>query len=182
MPTSNVQKENPHGLNDMELQFCREYIIDFNGTKAAERAGYSEKTASQQASALLTRPKVQAHLLELKEQRAKRTGITADRVVQELAKIGFSNIQDFMNGTMEINNLNTIKRSKTAAISGIKIKKTKIPDTDIDIDIIEFKLHDKTKALDLLGRHLGIYEKDNKQREAGVIMYIPDNGRKDKSN
>ncbi|GAG09126.1 unnamed protein product, partial [marine sediment metagenome] len=75
--------------------FCEEYIIDFNGAQAAVRSGYSSKTARTQASALLTKPDIQLEILAAIKKRSERTGITQDRVILELARIAFSDMNDY---------------------------------------------------------------------------------------
>lgn len=141
-------------LNAKQTRFCEEYIIDLNGTQAAIRAGYSKKTANRIASELLTKPDIKARIEELKAERSKRTGITADRVLQELALIGFSNITDFLaikdvkkTRTVEIFKTGDIKDGKEAAIS--EVKQTK--------DGISLKLHSKTDALHKIGIHLDMF-------------------------
>jgi phage terminase small subunit len=73
-------------LNERQRQFVREYIIDFNGTAAAIRAGYKKNSAKQQASELLTLPNIQAALSVEKAERVKRTQIDQDWVVKVLTK------------------------------------------------------------------------------------------------
>ena len=77
-------------LTDKQKRFCEEYLIDLNATKAAIRAGYKEKTAYAQGQRLLKKVEAQEYLQELMDERSKRTEITADRVLQELAAIAFS--------------------------------------------------------------------------------------------
>lgn len=77
-------------LTDKQEIFCKEYIIDFNATRAAEAAGYSKKTARFQGSENLSKPYIQCRIKELTADRNERTEITADRVVQELAKFAFN--------------------------------------------------------------------------------------------
>jgi phage terminase small subunit len=83
-------------LTPNQARFVEEYIVDLNGKQAAVRAGYSPKTAEVQASRLLKYAQVQAALKAAVQARSRRTGITADRVVLELAKLAFSNIFDFI--------------------------------------------------------------------------------------
>jgi len=83
-------------LNVKVLTFCEEFIVDLNGKQAAIRAGYSAKTAHVQASRLLTNAKVQEKIAELQLLRSKRTEITADMVLNELAYVGFAKITDFL--------------------------------------------------------------------------------------
>lgn len=68
-------------------RFCQEYVIDYNGTAAAARAGYSEKRAAAQASTLLKREDVMARVAELQREQTRRLGLSADRVVMELWEI-----------------------------------------------------------------------------------------------
>ncbi len=73
-------------MTPKQESFCREYLVDLNATAAAHRAGYSERTAKQQGSRLLTNVDVQAAIMEAQEARAERTGLTQDAVVQGLLK------------------------------------------------------------------------------------------------
>ena len=77
-------------LTDKQEVFCKEYIIDFNATRAAIAAGYSEKTARKIGSENLAKLDIQHRIKELTGERNERTEITADRVVQELAKFAFN--------------------------------------------------------------------------------------------
>lgn len=74
-------------LNDQQRFFCREYIIDFNGQRAAVAAGYSKKTARFQASDILTRPNIQAFLQTLVNKRADAVRVTAEDVLRDLLKV-----------------------------------------------------------------------------------------------
>ena len=68
-------------------QFCREYIIDLNGTQAAIRAGYSEKTANRIASEMLSKPDIQARIAELMQERSSRVRIDADWVLMAAKRV-----------------------------------------------------------------------------------------------
>lgn len=87
------------GLTDKQQRFVDEYLIDLNATQAAIRAGYSEKTARSIGQRLLTNVDIQKAIEEAQSKRAERTEITQDMVLQELAKIGFSNMLDYMTKT-----------------------------------------------------------------------------------
>lgn len=88
-------------------------------------------------------------------ERSRRTGITADRVLNELAKIGFANATDIINfGTATVKEDSS--RDDTACIQSIKVKT--IPTEDGDITEREVKLYDKKAALELIGRHLGMFK------------------------
>ncbi|WP_269715780.1 terminase small subunit [Caulobacter sp. NIBR2454] len=83
-------------LNEKHLRFVEEYLVDLNATQAAIRAGYSPKTAYSQGQRLLKYAEVAAAVAKAQEERAERTKVTADRVLTELAKIGFSDIRRAM--------------------------------------------------------------------------------------
>lgn len=71
-------------LNDQQQRFVEEYLVDLNATQAAIRAGYSENTAKQQGSRLLTNADVQRAVNAAQEERSERTAITADYVLQTI--------------------------------------------------------------------------------------------------
>jgi phage terminase small subunit len=167
-------------LTDKQKRFCEEYLIDLNATQAAIRAGYSEKTAAVIGNENLIKPYIQAFIQFLQNKRSERTEITADMVVQELAKVGFSNIADYLKvfdkevdlgqdeagepiketvRDLEIFLTQEVGKDKMAVVS--EIKKTK--------DGISLRLHDKVKALEDLGKHLGVFEKDNSQKKPELI-------------
>lgn len=152
-----------------QIRFCQEYVIDLNGTQSAIRAGYSKKTAKEQATRLLTNVHVQSKISELQKNIGNRLEVTAERVIAELAKVGFSNIQDYLDQGNEVKDLTTIDRDKAACVESIKIQES---ETQFGTSrSVSFKLSDKISALEKLGRHLGIFEKDNKQSANSFKIY-----------
>ena len=81
-------------LTARQAAFVAEYMIDLNAAAAARRAGYSARTAEAQASRLLANVKISAAIAEAQAARAKRTEITADRVLKEIGLIAFAPIGD----------------------------------------------------------------------------------------
>lgn len=165
-------------------RFCEEYIKDLNGTQAAIRAGYSAKTAKEQSSQLLTKPNVQNFLSELKQSLSSKNEGLAQQVIDELKKLGFANIQDYIESENEIKDLTKIDRDKAAAVESIKKTVTEFGsngESSGKKTSIQFKLYDKISALEKLGRHLGIFELDNQQKAPVINVNItdddePDNG------
>lgn len=150
-------------LTDKQSRFCAEYIIDLNATQAALRAGYSAKCIHNQGPANLLKPIIQDELQRLKAKRSKRTDIKADDVVLELAKIGFSNIETFAKiegGRVKFTEFKELVQDELAAIESIGATKE---------GKITIKLHSKLHALEQLGKHLGIYQKDNEQKNLTII-------------
>ena len=141
-------------MNDKQLRFCEEYLIDLNATQAAIRAGYSPKTAKEQGSRLLSNANVRARIDKDIAERSKRVGVNQQRVIRELARIAFVKITDVVDIEEAIINPEA-DPGDLAAIASVKVKT--IPnEAGMGIER-EVKLADKIKALDLLGRHLGMY-------------------------
>ncbi len=141
-------------LNDKQKRFCEEYMIDLNATQAAIRAGYSIKTAPEQASRLLNNVNVSKEIDRLQALQSRRTGISADRVIRELAKIAFVDPNRVINpsdGTVK----SDANADDRAAIQGVKVKQSS--SVNGDSFEAEVKLYDKTRALELLGKHLGLF-------------------------
>lgn len=134
--------------------FVEEYLVDLNATQAAIRAGYSVKTASEQASRLLANVKVQTKIAKAMAERSKRTGINQDRVVLELARIAFVNPQNLINPE-DASVRDNASEDDLACIQSVKVK-TSFSDKG-DMIEREVKLNDKMKALELLGKHLGMW-------------------------
>lgn len=140
-------------LNEKRQRFVEEYLIDLNGTQAAIRAGYSAKTANEQASRLLTNVNVQQAISAAMAERSKRTGINQDRVVLELAKIALVKITDIVDSQGRIKS--TATDDDLACIESVKYKKFE-SDTGSSVER-EVKIASKLKALELLGKHLGMW-------------------------
>ena len=86
-------------MTKKQKRFCEEYLIDLNATQAAIRAGYSPDTAKAIGCENLTKPDIRAHIDRAMAERSRRTGVNADRVIQELAKIAFVNATDVIGRT-----------------------------------------------------------------------------------
>lgn len=140
-------------LTDKQRRFVEEYLVDLNATQAAIRAGYSVKTANEQGSQLLAKLSVQQEISERMAERSKRTGINQDRVVLELAKIAFVKITDVVDEECRIREDAT--DDDLACIEGVKYKQSS-SDTGFSMER-EVKLSPKLKALELLGKHLGMW-------------------------
>ena len=147
----------------MQDRFVDEWLIDFNGTQAAIRAGYSERSARSIAGRLLTKDNIQREISRRQKDLQRRTEVTQDRVVKELARIAFADMTDYAqvetrmiekdDGTelsyqaVTLTETAELSADQRAAIAGIKQ----------GVNGVEVKLHDKIKALELLGRHIGMF-------------------------
>ena len=138
-------------LTDKQQKFIDEYLIDLNATQAAIRAGYSEKTANRIATENLSKPVIQKAIEKAMEDRKKRTEVTQDMVINELKAIAFSNATSFVNiknGVVLIDDTMNLDENIKKTIVGIKEGKNGI----------EIKMADKMQALEMLGRHLGMFK------------------------
>lgn len=140
-------------LTEKQKRFVEEYLIDLNATQAAVRAGYSVKTAREIGCENLTKPNIQNAIAKTMAERNKRVGINQDRVVMELAKIAFVKMTDVVDSDGAIREDAT--DDDLACIESIKVKRS---DTDTgSSEEREVKVASKLKALELLGKHLGMW-------------------------
>ena len=135
-------------LTEKQKRFVAEYMVDLNATAAARRAGYQDPNIGRQ---LITKNNVSAEIAKRREQLQSKLEITQETVLQELAAIAFANGTDFVTvtgaGLLCVKPTNEVAREKLPAIAGIKYNQMGI----------EVKLHDKVRALELLGKHLGVF-------------------------
>ncbi|MHB8122611.1 MAG: terminase small subunit [Desulfuromonadaceae bacterium] len=169
-------------LTGKQKMFVTEYLVDLNATAAAIRAGYSQKRASELGYQLLHKTTVQSAIQEAMRCREKRTEITQDKVIQQLAKIAFSDMNSFVSyGPEEVDvgedeEGNTVKR----IYSAVKVKPSDQVDGTLLAEVsetkegIKIKRHDSLKALELLGKHLGMFvEKHEHNGSINVIFNVP---------
>lgn len=175
-------------LTERQKRFCDEYLITLNATQAAIRAGYSEKYAATNTTKLLKNTNVEEYLQQRQQKRMERTEITQDMVLRELAIIAFSNAADYAH---------VIEKRATAEVEGTLIPltdengeplmyRTVEPVLTEELtedqkkalavikkgrDGFEVKPYDKVRALELIGKHLGMWgrtEKDNEEQLARI--------------
>lgn len=138
-------------MTQKQKLFIEEYLIDLNATQAAIRAGYSPDTAQQIGSENLSKPVISTEISKAMAERSRRTGVSADRVVLELAKIGFAKITDIVDlQTAEIKE--DVSEDDLACIQSIKVKPNEWGTEK------EIKMYDKRAALVDLGKHLGMFK------------------------
>ena len=150
-------------MTDAQKRFCDEYLIDLNATRAYKVAYPNckkDETANAASSRMLRNVKVQEYISKKQQEIEKRTEVTQDMVIKELAKIAFLDIRKLYTENGQLKNIADIDSDTAGAISQLETleeyegygeDREKIGDTQ------KVKLLDKTKALELLGRHLGIF-------------------------
>ncbi len=138
-----------------QQRFAEEYLVDLNATQAALRAGYSKSCAHTHGYKLLRRPDVVAFVAEAQAARAARTGLTADRVVNELAKVAFGDPRGLFTWGKKgvaLRESGELTRAEAALVSEITESRTTAGTTTQHI-----KLHGKMAALMALAKHLGLF-------------------------
>lgn len=146
-------------LTERQRRFVDEYLIDLNATKAATRAGYSARTANEQGARLLAKVSVRSAVEAAMQAREKRTHITQDRVLQELARLAFSDIRKAFNKDGTLKSPQDMDDDTAAALAGIDTLTERTRGGEDDprsITTKKIKVFDKSAALTLAMRHLGM--------------------------
>ncbi|EHT2500070.1 terminase small subunit [Escherichia coli] len=141
-------------LTDKQELFAREYLKDLNGTQAAIRAGYSEKTANEQASRLLANVNVQKFVAELKTARVEQTGIDAAYVLRRLVEIDQMDVLDILLQNGELKPIKDWPKVWRTTLSGMDV--VEMASADSAALLKKIKWPDKVKNLELLGKHVSV--------------------------
>lgn len=152
-------------LTEKQKRFVDEYLVDLNATQAAIRAGYSKKTANRIGTENLSKPVIQAELQKRIDDRIKRVEVTQDKVVEQLAKIAFADVKDFVRfGQREVTvGIDEEGNPITKLVNYVDFKQdhevdgTLLSEVKIGRDGASMKLNDRMRALEMLGRHLGMF-------------------------
>jgi phage terminase small subunit len=161
-------------ITEKQRLFISEYQVDFNGTRAVIRAGYSPKRASEMAYQLLQIPTVRQALDRAMEERLRKIGVRADRVLTEIARVAFSDLRKLYNEDGSLKLPSEWDDDEAAAIAGVEVLE-EFSGRGEDRTLVGFtkkvRLFDKIKALELLSKHLGIIgngkRKDEEEGEGG---------------
>jgi phage terminase small subunit len=138
------------GLSAKQALFVEEYLVDGNATEAAKRAGYSDRSAAAIGAENLKKPAIAAAIAKRQADRAERTEITQDLVIQELAAIAFANVSDlatWSGGRVSVKDSENVVNTALSAVA-------QVSETQHGITL---RMHDKRAALVDLGKHLGMF-------------------------
>jgi phage terminase small subunit len=141
-------------LTPKQKLFCKYYLISLNATDAAIKAGYSKKTANRIGTENLSKPVIREYLESQMKKREEKLDITADKVINEIAKLAFANTTDILEITDRGVVIKDLTKLDTSCISSAE----EVFDKEGMRLGVKIKLHDKTKNLELLGRHLGLFK------------------------
>lgn len=163
-------------MTPKQKRFCREYVIDFNGTQAAIRAGYSEHSAFVIASQLLRLLKVQKAVAELTAKQAAKQEITAERVLAELARLAFHDPRKFFNADGSLKDITALDDETAMAVAGMDVYEEfegRGKDRASVGQTKKLKLADKGQNLERLGRYLKLFT-DNVNHSGDVTVACVD--------
>ncbi len=170
-PTS-VPRKNCHvGLTPKQSRFVAEYLIDLSGTRAAIRAGYSVRSADTLGPRLVRNSRVAARIAAAIAERVERTNITQDEVLTELATIGFSDMRTYAEWGPRGVYLKDSALLPADARSIAEVSQTH----SVGGGSLKIRLHAKVRALELLGRHVGIFPRaadGERQGEQRVFIVV----------
>lgn len=145
-------------------RFVKEYLIDLNATKAAERAGYSKRTAYSAGQRLLKNVEVAVALEKAHAKRAEKTDITAERVLRELGLIGFGDLKAVFDEDGRLKPIHELPDAVSRSLGTVEVKRETVKrnvsgeiETDVTEQVIKIRTWDKIRALELLGRHLALW-------------------------
>jgi len=149
-------------LTNKQKAFCEEYLIDKNATQAVIRAGYSKKTAKEIGYENLTKPHIKEYITNLIKEQSMRTLITADRVLEEVARLAFAKLSDvtgWNDDGISLKDSESLKDDVLAAVS--EVSQTVLTTEKSKATTTKIKMHNKAAALDKLMKHLKLYEDSN---------------------
>jgi phage terminase small subunit len=143
-----------HGssLTAQQKRFACEYLKTLNASQAAVSAGYTKKNAGILGYQLLKNPLVANYIQQQMDRRAERLEISADKVLQEIAKLSYANTQDLYDEYGELIPIQDLPRNIAAAVQSIEVSSTQQGTV-----LQKIKLHDKRASLELLGKHLVLF-------------------------
>src|SRR6266403_3476430 len=177
-----ISATNVKRLTRRQELFCREYLVDLNGTQAAIRAGYKPDNANVVASIMLSKPGIRFRVTQLQEAVFQRIDLNAERVLFELASIAFANLQDFTrlgaDGEPELD-LSQLSREQWAAL-GEYTEDATGGQNDGERRLVlrrKIKLHDKTAALGLLGKHFKLFTEKHEHGLSDELVAALNEGR-----
>lgn len=172
-----MTQSNKPKLTDKQRRFVEEYLLDCNGAAAARRAGYSEKTANRIATTLLSKVVIQEEIARAMTKLANKLEIKAETVLEELARLAFSDIGEVLDFTGEEPRLRPVKDiplSARRAIASVKTKRFREGRGEAakEVEVTEFRLWDKNSALEKLAKCLKLFASEEDGRLAKLIDTI----------
>jgi phage terminase small subunit len=162
----------PVRLNYKQQLFVEKFIeLSFNGYQAALQTGYSQKNAGVSANMLLKNPKVKSAIEARKAELLEQVGVNQFRVLKELANIAFADVRNYYTSAGALRNVSELSDAAAAALICVDVFEVFDTEGNKIGETKRTRFHDKMRALELLGKYLGLFEKDNKQKTPEVVLF-----------
>lgn len=156
-------------LTQKEKIFCHEYIVDWNGSRAARKAGYSETSCRDIASENLTKPHIKQYVAFIKDNLEEEAGISKLRNLKELAKIAYSNISHLHDSWIELTDWEQIKEENPDCLAAVESIDTKtetrsypvafgegdVRESEVETKYVKIKLYSKQQAIQMINEMMG---------------------------
>lgn len=146
-------------MTPKEQKFCEEYLIDLNATQAAIRAGYSEDSARQIGSENLSKPYIQEEISKRRSELSQKTGLSQEWVLNR-----FKDISDKCVQATPVMRFDYESKSM--------VQETALNENNKEVGVFTFDSSGANKATEMIGKHLGFFEKDNEQARAPVNINV----------
>ena len=159
---------NSFGLTDMQMRFCHEYMIDMNATKAGIRAGYNKGSGKR----VVRKAEVKAYIASLQEHALRRLAITADRVLEECAKIAFADLREALGPDGNFLPVAQLNNDIAGAIAAIECYEEKCSGNGPGAIVRKVRMADKLRALEYLGKFLGMFRTDGVEHSTEFVVNI----------
>lgn len=143
-------------MTPKQQKFCDEYLIDLNATQAAIRAGYSKKSAYSQGERLLKKAEMKAFIKEKQSELSIKTGLTHEWVLNRLKEVSDRCMQ-----AVPVMVFDPVKKRM--------VQETAINEKGEGVGVFEFDSSGANKATELIGKHLGFFERDNGQKGTAIV-------------
>ena len=149
-------------LTAQQKRFCDEYLVDYNGTQAAIRAGYAKNSAKVQASKLLTNPNVSSYLGSKHKKISDKLEISAERTLLEIARIAYTPSTAFYDKDGRLLPMHELGPDAAACLAGFEVEELWGFDGSLDGktqlgEVKKYKRFDKNRSLEMLAKHFKLY-------------------------
>lgn len=156
------------GLTAKQRRFVSEYLIDGNATQAAVRAGYSSGTAGSIGHENLTKPEIASAIAEAQAAQIQAAGITAQRVIEELATVAFSDVRNLLTEAGQLADLPSLPDSVTRAVSSIEVTKQRTQKDGTSVTeewVSKVRQWDKLRALEMIAKLRGMFPSEKHEHK-----------------
>lgn len=167
-------------LTEKQELFVQAYLIDFNATKAAKSAGYSEDTAGAIGWENLRKPEIQARIEEVRSEMGKSFNVTRERLAQELARIAYSDLRQAFDDKGALKSPENWSDDVAAVIASVEVDELfeGFGEDRIQIGYTKkLKVWEKVKAIEALTKLMG-YNAPEKKELSGTVQITPITGMK----